>query len=249
MYRQVADQLAAEIASGELPPGHRVPSERVIAERHGLSRMTARQAVELLVRRGLVYRRPGSGTYVAAARVEHTLQWFAGFTEQMRAQGIEPGGRVLAVRLSGQDGSDAGVALELPEGEASWMVRRVRFGNGEPLLVEESHVPARLFPDLNRHNLAQSSLYDLMRSRYGIDPVRAHETIEPTRASRTRPVTWPRARALRPSWSREPPTTAATGRWSTPATSTAATAPVSWSTCGASRTGALGWFSSARARR
>ena len=36
MYRQVADQLAAEIASGELPPGHRVPSERVIAERHGL---------------------------------------------------------------------------------------------------------------------------------------------------------------------------------------------------------------------
>ena len=180
MYRQVADQLAAEIASGELPPGHRVPSERVIAERHGLSRMTARQAVELLVRRGLVYRRPGSGTYVAAARVEHTLQWFAGFTEQMRAQGIEPGGRVLAVRLSGQDGSDAGVALELPEGEASWMVRRVRFGNGEPLLVEESHVPARLFPDLNRHNLAQSSLYDLMRSRYGVDPVRAHETIEPT---------------------------------------------------------------------
>jgi len=180
MYRQVADQLAAEIASGELPPGHRVPSERVIAERHGLSRLTARQAVELLVRRGLVYRRPGSGTYVAAARVEHTMQWFAGFTEQMRAQGIEPGGRVLAVRLSGQDGSDAGVALELPEGEASWMVRRVRFGNGEPLLVEESHVPARLFPDLNRHNLAQSSLYDLMRSRYGVDPVRAHETIEPT---------------------------------------------------------------------
>jgi GntR family transcriptional regulator len=97
----------------------------------------------------------------------------------MRAQGIEPGGRVLAIRLSGQDGSDAGVALELPEGEASWMVRRVRFGDGEPLLVEESHVPARLFPDLNRHNLAQSSLYDLMRSRYGVDPVRAHETIEP----------------------------------------------------------------------
>src|SRR6476659_10673322 len=97
MYRQVADQLAAEIASGELPPGHRVPSERVIAERHGLSRMTARQAVELLVRRGLVYRRPGSGTYVAAARVAHKLQGFAGFREQLRAQAIEPGGRDLAV--------------------------------------------------------------------------------------------------------------------------------------------------------
>src|SRR5437899_2345524 len=122
-YRQVADLLQSEIVSGAVQAGQRVPSERSIAEQHGLSRMTARQAVELLVRRGVVYRRPGSGTYVAPARVEHTLQRFAGFSEQMRSQGIEPGGRVLSVRLSGQDGSDAGAALELPEGEASWMVR------------------------------------------------------------------------------------------------------------------------------
>jgi GntR family transcriptional regulator len=74
-----------------MPPGGRVPSERAIAERFGLSRMTARQAVELLVRRGVVYRRPGSGTYVAAPRVEHTLQRLLGFTEQMQAQGVEAG--------------------------------------------------------------------------------------------------------------------------------------------------------------
>ena len=165
----------------------------------------------------------------------------------MRAQGIEPGGRVLAVRLSGQDGSDAGVALELPEGEASWMVRRVRFGNGEPLLVEESHVPARLFPDLNRHNLAQSSLYDLMRSRYGVDPVRAHETIEPAACEQeearhlaTRPGA-PAILVTRTAYDSDD------RRWSTPATSTAATAPVSWSTCGASRT--AGAPSSVPARR
>ena len=94
-YREVADALEQQIASGEPPPGGRVPSERAIAERFGLSRMTARQAVELLVRRGVVYRRPGSGTYVAAPRVEHTLQRLLGFTEQMRAQGVEPSGRLL----------------------------------------------------------------------------------------------------------------------------------------------------------
>jgi GntR family transcriptional regulator len=179
-YRQVADRLAAEIESGGLQPGSRVPSERTIAERHSLSRMTARQAVELLVRRGLVTRRPGSGTYVAPARVEHTLQRFAGFSEQMRAQGIEPGGRVLMLKLLTGERADAAQALGLAKDDSCWLLRRVRFGNREPLMVEESYVPARLCPDLSRHNLAASSLYDVMRTRYGVDPVRAHETIEPT---------------------------------------------------------------------
>src|SRR5437764_10647593 len=105
-YREVADTLQRRILAGELTSHDRLQSERSIAEQHGLSRMTARQAVELLVRRGVVYRRPGSGTYVAPARVEHTLQRFAGFSEQMRSQGIEPSGRVLSVALSEDEDPD-----------------------------------------------------------------------------------------------------------------------------------------------
>ncbi len=179
-YRQVADLLESGIVSGDLQAGQRVPSERSIAEQHGLSRMTARQAVELLVRRGVVYRRPGSGTYVAPARVEHTLQRFAGFSEQMLSQGIEPSGRVLAVRLNEDSRPEVEQALGLSAGQRFWTLRRVRYGNGEPLVVEHSHVPADLCPGLGRLDLARGSLYDLMRSEYGVDPVRAHETIEPT---------------------------------------------------------------------
>src|SRR5436189_6472192 len=115
-YRQVAAELERAIAAGGLRPHDRLASERAIAERHGLSRMTARQAVELLVRRGLVFRRPGSGTYVAPARVQHTLQRFAGFSEQMRAQGIEPGGRLLSVRRTDNGEDDAREALALGAG-------------------------------------------------------------------------------------------------------------------------------------
>jgi GntR family transcriptional regulator len=179
-YRQVADLLQSDIVSGAMQAGQRVPSERSIAEQHGLSRMTARQAVELLVRRGVVFRRPGSGTYVAPARVEHTLQRFAGFSEQMRSQGIEPGGRVLSVELIEEEDPVVEQALGLETGERFWTLRRVRFGDGEPLVIERSHVPAAICPDLAAHDLAHGSLYDLMRSSYGVDPVRAHETIEPT---------------------------------------------------------------------
>jgi DNA-binding GntR family transcriptional regulator len=179
-YRQAAEQLAERIASGELAPHTRLPSERTIAEQFGLSRMTARQAVEYLARRGLVYRRPGSGTYVAAPRIEHTLQRLAGFSEQMRAQGITPSGRVLEMSLTAQLDPDAADALALERRDPAWLMRRVRYGDGEPLLVETFYVPDALCPQLVRHDLATGSLYDIMRSEYRIDPVRAHETIEPT---------------------------------------------------------------------
>jgi GntR family transcriptional regulator len=178
-YRQVAAELERAIESGGLRPHDRLASERAIAERHGLSRMTARQAVELLVRRGTVYRRPGSGTFVSPPRVVHTLQRLAGFSEQMRAQGIEPSARVLEMRRTRRVDAQARSALELGPGGRAWMVRRVRFGDREPLLLETFWVPDAVCPDLARRELAHGSLYDLMRRRYGIDPCTADESIEP----------------------------------------------------------------------
>jgi GntR family transcriptional regulator len=178
-YRQVAAELERAIATGGLKPHDRLASERAIAEKHGLSRMTARQAIELLVRRGTVYRRPGSGTFVSPPRVAHTLQRLAGFSEQMRAQGIAPSARVLEMRRTQRVDAEARAALELPPDGRAWTVRRVRFGDGEPLVLETFWVPDALCPDLARRDLAEGSLYDLLRGRYGIDPCTADESIEP----------------------------------------------------------------------
>jgi GntR family transcriptional regulator len=171
-YRVAADRLAELIQSGELAAHSRVPSERTVAEQFGLSRM--------LVRQGLVYRRPGSGTYVSPPRVVHTLQRLAGFSEQMRAQGIEPTGRVLEMVLA--DGVDpaARSALRLRARQRVWMTRRVRFGDGEPLLLETFFVPDAVCPQLGKHDLTSGSLYDLMRRVFRVEPARAHELIEPT---------------------------------------------------------------------
>ncbi|HYX86987.1 MAG TPA: GntR family transcriptional regulator [Gaiellales bacterium] len=178
-YRQVADVLQRSIEAGDLRPHDRLDSERTIAERHGLSRMTARQAIELLVRRGTVYRRPGSGTFVSPPRIVHTLQRLAGFSEQMRAQGIAPSSRVLEMRSTGRVDAAVRCALDLSADDRAWLVRRVRYGDGEPLLLETFWVPAALCPDITRADLAEGSLYALLRERYGIDPCSADEAIEP----------------------------------------------------------------------
>jgi GntR family transcriptional regulator len=178
-YREVADALERRIAAGELGSHDRLASEREIADRFGLSRMTARQAVELLVRRGVVYRRPGSGTYVSPPRVVHSLQRLAGFSEQMRVQGVHPSGRVLEMRSTDATDAAARRALGLGNGDAAWMVRRLRYGDGEPLLLETFWVPRQVCPELAAEELAEQSLYAVMRSRYRIDPVSAETSLEP----------------------------------------------------------------------
>jgi GntR family transcriptional regulator len=178
-YRQVADALERRIASGDLASHDRLASERTIADRFGLSRMTARQAVELLVRRGVVYRRPGSGTFVSPPRVAHTLQRLEGFSEQMRRQGIRPAGRVLEMRCTGRLDPAARAALEIADGDQAWMVRRLRYGDGEPLLLETFWVPRAVCPELRRRDLSEGSLYDVLRDRCGVDPVSARSSLEP----------------------------------------------------------------------
>jgi GntR family transcriptional regulator len=74
MYRTIADELGHRIESGELPPGELLPSEEDLREEYGrdgrsVSRNTVRDAVKLLVSRGLVETRPGQGTFVLLAMV------------------------------------------------------------------------------------------------------------------------------------------------------------------------------------
>ncbi len=65
LYRQVADQLRSLIEEGELAPGSRLPPERELAERLGISRPTVREALIALEVEGKVRIRVGSGVYVA----------------------------------------------------------------------------------------------------------------------------------------------------------------------------------------
>ena len=60
----MADALRAEIASGQLAPGDKLPSIRSLADRFGVAPMTAQNAVEMLRNAGLVYTSPGRGTFV-----------------------------------------------------------------------------------------------------------------------------------------------------------------------------------------
>src|SRR5215813_9821904 len=181
VYGQIEDWLAEAIGAGRLAPGDRMPAEQDLAEWFGVSRMTLRQALAKLARRGLVTRTVGrqGGTFVAERKLEQDRTTLAGFSEQLR-HGIQPAARVLFATQR-PAGPVSAAALELEEGDPVHEVRRVRLGDGRPIVLEQSLFPAALFPGLLQCRL-DGSLYELLEAKYGQRPHRARETLEPVTA-------------------------------------------------------------------
>src|SRR4051794_3381452 len=86
-HQQIEESLERAIAAGRLVPGQRLPAERELAERLRVSRMTLRQALDALERRGLVSRRVGrdGGTFVDEPKLE--LAGLVGLSDQLRGLG------------------------------------------------------------------------------------------------------------------------------------------------------------------
>lgn len=181
VYRSVARELAARIRRGDLSPGSRVPSERELAVEYGISRMTARAAVNLLGQRGLVERRDRSGTFIASPKIELDLSSVAGLSARLLRQGITPGARVVEARGMNAEELEEGVAgaLGVAGDEIVYVVVRTRTGDGEPLVLEESYFPARCCPDLLDNELT-GSIYELLRDRYGLEPDHLRQEVELT---------------------------------------------------------------------
>jgi len=72
LYRRVADDIAARIASGELKPGTRLRPERELAEHYGVAYHTVRRAMKVLRERGLIVSIHGRGTFVADGPAQGT---------------------------------------------------------------------------------------------------------------------------------------------------------------------------------
>jgi GntR family transcriptional regulator len=166
-YAEIAARVEDAIARGELAPGDRLPPERELAAAHGVSRMTVRQALQMLEARGLLRRAIGrnGGSFVAEPKLERGLGTFSGLSEQLRRQGVSAGARVLSACASNG-------AVEIV---------RVRLADGEPFVLERSSFPADRFAGLLDLDLT-GSLYDLLAEHFEAAPVRAVEHLEPVLA-------------------------------------------------------------------
>src|SRR5512137_1784135 len=96
-YYQLANILRERIASGELEAHQSIPSERQLEEIYSVSRTTIRQAIDLLVRQGFLYREHGRGTFVSPQKLQKGISELTSFTEDMKQRGMRPGQKILEI--------------------------------------------------------------------------------------------------------------------------------------------------------
>jgi GntR family transcriptional regulator len=137
LYLQLVDRLRQEIAGR--PPGERIDSEAVLAERFSVSRFTVTRAIEILVDEGLVRRKQGLGSFIAPPPLLRQPSHLASFTETIAAQGRVPTHRLLSFGDSNwREGAP------FTAGEKLVRLERLRLVDDVPTAIHASLVAADL---------------------------------------------------------------------------------------------------------
>jgi len=179
-YYQLKKILLEKIKSGEYAAGSLIPSERELCETLGISRMTVRQALNQLVSEGILYREKGRGTFVSKAKLEQRN--LMSFSEMAREKGLEPITKVLHFSM-GNTIQDICDVLDLGENETVYHIKRLRLVGSVPVGIEESYIPQKYCPGLDRYDLT-TSLYRLMKDEYQHVISYADNVIEAAKATK-----------------------------------------------------------------
>jgi len=175
-YLQISKALSDAVKSGFYKVNQALPAERQLAEAFGVSRVTARKALEHLTNHGLIHRVRGSGNYITP--IEMPLSRLSGFSEDLNRRGFHPTSRWLTRELS-EARSDEQLALGLASGQRVARLERLRMHDDVIVSYEMSVVPEHVIPAPME---VDASMYDYL-ARRGDMPVRALQRFKACNAS------------------------------------------------------------------
>ncbi len=178
-YQRIQSVIRKRIEAGQLRPGDAVASERDLARIHQVSLMTARHALAFLEREGVVERRRGIGTFVAAPKIHFNK--LMSYTEQMGARGLTAGSKVLFAKVIDNE-HEAAARLSLPPTSSILKLERLRHAAGEPFALETCFFSADEFPGLQDAPLGRESLFGILERNYNVELGYADEEIDATAA-------------------------------------------------------------------
>ncbi|AMB84479.1 GntR family transcriptional regulator [Pseudomonas agarici] len=177
LYLQLARNLEAAIHAGQWKAEQALPSERNLSEQLGISRVTARKALEILFEQGLVRRNQGSGTFITP-RLEQPLSRLSSFSEMLRSKGFAPSSQWLERHIALPSHEEL-IRLGLSPSDKVARLKRLRKADDTVMAIEMSTLPAALIPEPEQ---VGDSLYEYLDS-IGRPVVRALQHIRAINAS------------------------------------------------------------------
>ena len=169
LYQQIENDIKDKIISGEYQAGQMLPSESKFCEMYQVSRVTVRNAISDLVEQGILIRKHGKGTFVENQKIPSNLITFSDFTTTCRENNIKINTHILCVRR--QEASMYDIrTLNLKENDDIVYIKRIRYADSHPVIIEHVHLPYKEYSFLLNEDLEDRSLYKTIEQHMGSNP-------------------------------------------------------------------------------
>ncbi len=163
IYVQLKNSIKSKILRGEYCLGDKLDSERSMAEKYGINRQTVRKAVKRLEEEGYLASSQGKGTFVVKIpqetdRIDVGPSGTLSLSAEIRQRGFEASRDIISFgRITSQNQKD-----KFPNSDEIYEIIRLLKINDRPYALQESYLPADKFPDADRYDFAEGSLYEYM---------------------------------------------------------------------------------------
>lgn len=182
LYSQISDQIRRKI-DNDLAPGDQLPSENELMEAYGVSRNTARLAIDILIKEGVAQRIKGRGTFVTPPRWQFGLHRLVGFSEETLSHGMTPSARLLTLKRV-EPPPKVAHALQLDEGQLVFEIQRLRLADQKPMAINTGYIPVHLCPMLDSEDLTTASVFKMLEEKYHYQIGYAQQVLKPVIASK-----------------------------------------------------------------
>jgi len=173
---EISREIERLIRDDRMGEGDKLPSERQLAEEFEVQRDTVRCALDILLKRGLIIKKPRQGYYVAPKKIEINVNNFRSVKKDIENLSRNSKSIMLNYEMISMSKKLSEIT-QLPEGTLCYQVLRVRYDGEKPISVERSNIVAEYVPGLSREELEQRGLASTLRHEYGITLVSARQRI------------------------------------------------------------------------
>lgn len=177
-YQKIAADIKDDILNGKYKPNEQLPFEKELCERFNVSKMTVKKALDLLVTEGLIVKRRGSGSFIkdiTKDEIQEIIEkkQFSGLTNTNL--GLEVTSKILDFRIVNADKDVAGV-FKIEVDDFVYLIHRVRFVEGVPLVIEKTYIPLVIAQGLKKSDV-KGSIYNFLQKKLQLKIQSAHSTV------------------------------------------------------------------------
>ncbi|MGY4691418.1 GntR family transcriptional regulator [Salibacterium sp. K-3] len=181
LHLQVREIIREEALKGNLiDENGKMPTESELTERFNVSRVTVRNALQNLVKEGMLIRERGRGTFLKTNQAENWVGRLMGFTETIREAGYKPDARILEKGMTENLTEQMKNDMNLP---SAWALKRLRYADDIPIAIEHAFFPPDIGWKLDQEDLTSIAMYRFFEETLGMPLKEARQAISAVNAN------------------------------------------------------------------